>query len=75
MQTHIESAFEIIDNYLPDRYVSSVMNKLPKNHSINASTIRNVRLKKSNRVDIINAMVEVALENKKQLEHLKKQIA
>jgi hypothetical protein len=75
MQTHIENAFVIIDAYLPKRYVNLVLEKLKEDSSINKESIRNVRNKKSNRIEIIKAMVEVAKDNKKLLENLNSQIA
>lgn len=69
---HISKAYEIIEEFLPLNYSSAVMNKLPKDGSITSNMIRNVKKKLSSRLDILNAMVEVALENKNQQEKLKK---
>jgi hypothetical protein len=48
-----------------------VLRKL-QSSSITKSIIRNVKKKHTTRIDVINAMVEVALENKKQISKLKK---
>ncbi|MDR6844474.1 hypothetical protein [Flavobacterium granuli] len=64
VQTHIDKAYEIIDNHLPFNYVTAVLEKLPKGTDVTAGMIRNTKKKLSKRIDILNAMVEVALENK-----------
>ena len=72
VQSHIAKAYTIIDEFLPFNYVEDVLQKLPKGTSITKSIIRNVKKKHSCRLDVLNAMVEVALDNKKQLARLKK---
>jgi hypothetical protein len=72
VQLHITKAYKIIDEYLPFNYVEQVLRKLPKDSSITKSIIRNVKKKHTTRIDVINAMVEVALENKKQISKLKR---
>lgn len=72
MNPNIKKAYEIIDEHLPHNYSTEVMKKLPKDGSINSGMIRNVKKKLSARLDILNAMVEVALEHKNQQEKLKK---
>jgi hypothetical protein len=72
MQIHIEKAYKIIDNHLPFNYVTAVFEKLPKDTDVSAGMIRNTKKKLSKRLDIINAMVEVALENKALIEKLKR---
>lgn len=74
VQLHIDTAYEILDNYLPTIYMSKVLEKLPKD-KYSKSIIRNVRARLNLKLDVLNAMVEVALENKNQLDILKKQIA
>ena len=71
VQTHIDIAYEIIDTYLPKSYVDQVFKKLPKNSTVTSGTIRNVRAKLNNRLDVLNALVEVALDNKVNIENLK----
>lgn len=78
VQMHIEKAYEIIDTHLPVAYVEKVFEKLPKNTAVTKTMIQNVRQKKqkaSSNIDVFNAIVEVAIENKKQQERLKKLIA
>ena len=67
VQLHIAKAYEIIDEYLPFNYVEDVLKKLPKGNSVTKSIIRNVKKKHSSRLDVLNAMVEVALDNKRQM--------
>ena len=52
--------FEIIDKWLPKDYVSLVQAKIPAP----SGTIRNIKSTRKGNFKIINAMVEVALENK-----------
>lgn len=72
VQIHIAKAYKIIDEYLPFNYVDDVLKKLPKGNSITKNIIRNVKKKNSSRLDVLNAMVEVALDNKRQMAKLKK---
>lgn len=72
VRLHIVKAYKIIDEYLPFSYVEEVLKKLPKGTSVTKCIIRNVKKKKSTRLDVINAMVEVALDNKKQIAILKR---
>jgi hypothetical protein len=69
---HIEKAYKTIDDWLPRNYVDEVKAKLPKNKIVSKGTMHNVRQKKSTRLDVLNAMVEVALDHKKEIEKLKK---
>jgi hypothetical protein len=71
---HTDKAYSIIDLYLPPAYVSLVQNKLAKKGSTSASSsiIRNVRNKYNTRLDILLALVEVALENKANIAKLKR---
>ncbi len=64
MQVHIDKSRKIIDEYLPTKYVDKVLEKLPGDSKVSKGTIRNVKMNLSDRLDVINAMVEVALENK-----------
>ena len=64
MQLHIDKARSIITEFLPTEYVEKVLAKLPKDSNISKGTIRNVKNNLSNRLDVLNAMVEVAKENK-----------
>ena len=70
VQTHINSAYQIIDEYLPRNYVDRVLEKLKENPP-SKGVIRNVKAKLNIRLEILNAMVEVALEDKAQIESLK----
>ncbi|WP_026730173.1 hypothetical protein [Flavobacterium denitrificans] len=71
VQLHIDKAYKIIDEYLPENYVEAIINILPKELNVTKPMIYNVKRKASKRLDILNAMVEVALENKSALEKLK----
>ncbi len=74
VQSHIETAFAIIEEFLPSPYVDKVLEILPEPKP-KAGYIRNVRHRTTpahdNRIDIINALVKVSLANKAQLQELK----
>jgi hypothetical protein len=74
VQLHIDKAYKIIEQYLPVNYVIEVRAKLPKGCVVSNTAIYNVRKKMSKRVDVLNAMVEVALMYKKLDDKLKKTI-
>jgi hypothetical protein len=71
VQLHIAKAFVIINEHLPEHYVQEVRKKLPE---VSSGIIRNVKNKTNeiteNRLNVINALVEVALDNKKEKEKL-----
>lgn len=73
VQAHIEKAFEVINEYLPSPYVDKVWAILPEPKP-KKSYIRNVRYRVTashdKRIDIINALLEVAKENKAAIEKL-----
>lgn len=70
VHSHIDKAFEIIDEFLPYPYVERV-----KKHTKGSSgTIRNVRSKREGNIQIIEALLKVALENKKLIEKNNKKI-
>ena len=70
MQLHTEKAYEFIDQYLPKRYAEEVADKL--NNKYSKHTIRKTRKdKKRANSEILKALVEISLENKKNLEFLK----
>ena len=73
VKTHIEKAFEIIDEFLPSPYVDKVLAILPEPKP-KKSYVRNVRYRVTaahdNRIDIINALVQVAKDNKAAIEKL-----
>ncbi len=71
MHLHISNARQIIDEYLPNKYTEEVISKLPKGFKLGKYSLYNVAQKKSNNLDILNAMVEVALENKEKIEKFK----
>lgn len=71
MELHIEKAYLIIDKHLPFNYTNLVMAKFPKEACVTSGMIRNVKKGATKRIDILNALVEVALENKKLLENFK----
>jgi hypothetical protein len=75
MRLHIEKAREIIEAHLPTNYCAETRAKLPVKFKLSDHTIRNVAQKKSNNLDVLNAMVEVALEHKEKQEKLKNLVA
>lgn len=73
MQIHILKAQEIINEFLPFNYVKLTLDKLNvKKITVTPGTIRNVKQGKGKRLDIIEALVEVALDNKKQIKKIEK---
>lgn len=75
MQIHIDKAFMLINKHLPVTYVEKVLEKLPKNTKVTKTIIQNIRQKKSkasSNLEVFNAIVEVAVENKKEQQNLKK---
>ncbi|HRZ32842.1 MAG TPA: hypothetical protein P5188_11075 [Flavobacterium sp.] len=73
MQSHIDNAYKIINEFLPETYLARVRKKLPQSVDVSDGTIRNVRqktLKAHSQIEVLNALVEVALENKKAIEQL-----
>ena len=77
MQLHIDNAYELIKEYLPDFYLERVREKLPENITVSDGTIRNIKNrfnKPDGKIEVLNALVEVALENKKAMEKLASEI-
>lgn len=73
MQLHIDNALKIIDNHIPANYIDKVISKLPKEYKNERNVIFNLRHKKVtplNHMLVFNALVEVAIENKKEKENL-----
>ena len=74
MQLHILKAYKIIEDHLPENYVIAVHKKLPIDANVSYGNIRNVKNKAypvtKNKIIVLNALVEVALENKEQKEKL-----
>lgn len=63
---HIVKARKFIEEHLPNYYVRLVLEKLHKDGNVTNHMVRNVKKNRSDRLDILEAMVEVAKENKKQ---------
>lgn len=77
MQMHIDKAFNIINKHLPVTYVEKVFEKLPKNTTVTKTIIQNIRQRKqkaSSNLEVFNAIVEVAVENKREQQRLRKLI-
>jgi len=70
MHLHTSKAFEVIDKYLPYPYVDRVK----KYVNSSSGTIRNVRSKREGNISVIEALLKVALQNKKAIEKNKKTI-
>lgn len=62
IDSNISEAFKVIDAYLPYRYASLVVQKIP---NVTEDNIRKVRARKGGNPLIIAALKEVAIENKK----------
>lgn len=73
VHSHNDQAYQFIDEFLPTPYVDLVIEKM-KSRTLklpSKSIIRNVRNKTNFRNDILLALVEVAEENKKNVEKIK----
>lgn len=68
VRSHINKAFLIIDQYLPYRYVDRVK----KLCDAPEGTIRNVRSSRNGRSEIVEALLKVALEEKKIFDKMNK---
>jgi hypothetical protein len=71
VQLH-KDAFDLIEKHLPSRYVDDVRRKV--GYTVSAGTIRNIKNKcnpvTNKSLKIVNALVELALDNKKETEKL-----
>ncbi len=70
MQSHIDKAYEFLDQFLPYEYVVEVELILQKKKiKVSGGTIRNIRTKRvpNPRIDVLNALLLVAKKNQKQL--------
>ncbi|WP_315055167.1 hypothetical protein [Chryseobacterium indoltheticum] len=65
IDSNIAEAFEIIDEYLPKRYVSKVLKIVPDTTDV---IIRQVKSRKSGDLRVIAALQQVAEESKSILE-------
>lgn len=75
MQLHIKRSYQIIEEYLPATYMSRVREKLPKNVNVSNGYIKNIKnkfCKPDTQIEVLNALVEVALENKQAIERLER---
>lgn len=76
MHLHIINSFEFIDEHLPKLYVEKVQAKLAEsgNSGISSGVIRNVKnrgveaFKISKHLPVLTALLEVAKDNKKEIE-------
>lgn len=73
VQLHIVKARKIIEEHLPSQYVEQVLQKLPDD--VTKHMVHNVKKNYSNRLDILEAMVEVAEENKKAKKNFMKKVS
>jgi hypothetical protein len=65
MQTHIEKAYQFLDDHLPHNYADKTFGILKKAKiSSSLHIIRNVRNNKSNNIDVLNGLLKVAKKNK-----------
>ena len=73
---HIDIAFEIIKGNLPKGYVEKVLLKITNDPTLTSGVIRNTKNRIPNypvkRINVINALVEIAQEYIKETEALKK---
>lgn len=75
LRTHINEAYEYLDCYLPNRYSKEVQKRLKeKETKVSITTITNVRNRTNGneRLDVLNALLEVAEQNKAYLDRIVK---
>lgn len=76
MRSHIDKAYEIIKDNLPDMYVDLVKQKLPNDLTLTSGVIRNVKNRVQeypmSRIAVLNALVEISKEHTKECEKLEK---
>lgn len=71
MHSHIDKAYDYLETHLPERYTSEVIELLAKKKvTVTSGVVRNVRTKVNTRIDVLNALLQVAKNNKKQFEVL-----
>lgn len=74
MQLHIDNAYKIIDGWLPSNYVNKVLDKL-NDKTLTSGIVRNIKNRiteyPKTRLEVLNALVEVAKEHKGQFDKLK----
>ena len=77
MQTHIQEAYNFLDEHLPFSYAKETQEHLKSlKIDISLSVIRNVRIKKTTtNVVVLNALLKVARKHKKEEKLLKDEIA
>lgn len=73
VHSHNEKAYAFIEEYLPSPYVDLVITKMTEKNlkAPSSSNIRNVKNKTNFRNDILLALVEVAQDNKDNVEKIK----
>lgn|SRR5690606_33137360 len=72
VQMHMDDVWAIIDTYLPRYgYVERVQKLISKKVAV--GTIRNIRNKRQGDLDVVQAMLNVALEEKAKIEELSNQ--
>jgi hypothetical protein len=73
VHSHIDAAYLIIEQHLPANYVQTVIEKLT-DPTLTEGIIRNIKHRvtkyPATRLNVINALVEIALEHKSQKEKL-----
>lgn len=71
MQTHIDKAYQFLEDNLPTTYSIAVQKNLQyQKITVSTSVIKNVRNRVSVRIDVLNALLELARKNKAQVEEL-----
>jgi hypothetical protein len=82
MQIHIDNVYSFLDAHLPYSYVDDVLKLMSKKNKARLpakSTIRKVRVRSTpayeKRLDILNAMVDLAKKNKSEKEKLTEKIS
>lgn len=76
VHSHIDNAYSIFKDALPRNYVDQVLRKIPNDSSLTSGIIRNIRNRvheyPMTRINVINALVEIANEYQADLKKLEK---
>lgn len=76
MQPHIKKAYRFLEIYLPSNYTEETQAVLKKsNITVSSAVIRNVKNnRRTNNLNVLNALLQVAKNHKKQINSLKSKL-
>ncbi len=76
MQTHIKAAYDFLENNLPYEYVKQTQRVLKEaDIEVSPAVIRHVKNnRRGNNMNVLNALLQVAKNHKKQIKSLKSKL-